>query len=85
MGVDLPSAWGNKIMNNHWLAKSKIKKLLNDIDDIGTEVWSNDGSLKDFFDKLTKEQKDFFMSLDLSDFICDINQDLISIELTCPR
>lgn len=71
-------------MNNHWLTKSKRKKILNDIDDIGMEVWSNDGTFGDFFDKLTKEQKDFLMSLDLSDFVCDINRDVINIELTTP-
>lgn len=48
------------------------------------EVWSNDGTFGDFFDKLTKEQKDFLMSLDLSDFVCDINRDVINIELTTP-
>jgi len=69
-------------MNNHWLTKSKRKKILNDIDDIGMEVWSNDGTFVDFFDKLTKEQKDFLMSLDFSDFVCDINRDVINIELT---
>jgi len=71
-------------MNNHWLTKSKRKKILNDIDDIGMEVWSNDGTFGDFFDKLTKEQKDFLMSLDFSDFVCDINRDVINIELTTP-
>lgn len=71
-------------MNNHWLTKSKRKKILNDIDDIGMEIWSNDGTFGDFFDKLTKEQKDFLMSLDLSDFVCDINRDVINIELTTP-
>jgi len=73
-----------KIMNNHWLIKSKRKKFLNDIDDIGMEVWSNDGTFGDFIDKLSKEQKSFLMSLDFSDFVCDINQDIISIELTSP-
>lgn len=71
-------------MNNHWLTKSKRKKILNDIDDIGMEVWSNDGTFGDFFDKLTKEQKDFLMSLDFSDFVCDINRDVINIEITTP-
>lgn len=48
------------------------------------EVWSNDGTFGDFIDKLSKEQKSFLMSLDFSDFVCDINQDIISIELTSP-
>ena len=71
-------------MINHWLIKSKRKILLNDIDDIGMEVWSNDGTFEDFFQKLTKEQKDFLMSLNLSDFVCDFNRDVITLELTHP-
>lgn len=71
-------------MINHWLTKSKRKKILNDIDDLGMEVWSNDGTLGDFIRSLSKEQKDFLMSLSLSDFVCDINQDIISLELTDP-
>lgn len=71
-------------MINHWLIKSKRKKLLNDIDDVGMEIWSNDGTFGDFFDRLTKEQKNFLMSLSLSDFVCDMNQDIISFELTHP-
>lgn len=72
-------------MINHWLNKSKRKKTLSDIDDIGVEVWSDDGTFGDFFDKLTKEQKDFLMSLSLVDFVCDVNQDTITFELVHPN
>jgi hypothetical protein len=72
-------------MINHWLSKSKRKKILSDIDDIGMDVWGDDGTFGDFFNNLSQEQKDFLMSLSLSDFVCDINRDKVIFELESPN
>lgn len=71
-------------MNNHWLSSVKKKKIFKAIDDIGMEVWSSDGTLEDFLYGLTREQKNFILSMQLADFSCEINDETFRIELTFP-
>lgn len=71
-------------MKNHWLSSVRKKRLLNSIDDVGMDVWSDDGTFGEFLKRLTKEQKDFFVNLLVADFSCEIDQDTFRIELTYP-
>lgn len=71
-------------MNNHWLSSGKKKKFLRDVDDVGIEVWSDDGTFDDFMRALTRDQRRLLSSMQLSDFSCDINQETFRIELTFP-
>jgi len=71
-------------MNNHWLSTVKKKKMFSSIDDVGMEVWSSDGNLGELLKSLSKQQRDFILSLQLSDFSCDINEETFRIELTFP-
>jgi hypothetical protein len=68
-------------MKNYWLGTAKKKRMLTSIDDVGMEVWSKDGTLGDFLSGLNKEQKSFIMSMNMADFICEINEDRFIIEL----
>lgn len=72
-------------MNNHWLSSVRKKKLFRTIDDVGMEVWSSDGSFGDFLRSLSKEQKRFLFSMQLSDFVCEMNEETFRIELTFPN
>lgn len=69
-------------MNNHWLSSIKKKKLFRSIDDIGMEVWSEDGTLGDFLSMLSSNEKKFFLSLNLSDFVLDKDDETFRLELT---
>jgi hypothetical protein len=71
-------------MNNHWLSSVKKKKLFKSIDDLGMEVWSNDGTLGEFLKSLNKEQRNFFFSLMMADFSCELNDETFRIELVFP-
>ena len=68
-------------MNNHWLSHVKKKKMLKAIDDIGMEVWSSDGTFGEFLRSLNKEQKSFLLSMHLSDFSCEVDEDAFRMEL----
>ncbi len=70
-------------MKNHWLGTAKKKRIVNKIDDAGLEVWSEDGTFGDFFKRLTKQEKDFLMHLNLSDFVCEIDDNKFIFELVC--
>lgn len=56
---------------NHWLSCAKKKQLFKEIDEIGLEVWSEDGTLGEFFSSLNLEQTDFFMNMLIRDFMSD--------------
>lgn len=71
-------------MNNYWLSSIKKKKLIRSIDDLGMEVWSEDGTLGDFLSMLSKNEKNFFLSLSLADFVCDKDEETFRLELTLP-
>ena len=58
--------------------------MFSSIDDVGMEVWSSDGNLGELLKSLSKQQRDFILSLQLSDFSCDINEETFRIELTFP-
>ena len=67
-------------MHNHWLDATK-KRLFKKIDDKGIKVWDNDGSLGDFIDSLTQEEKDFFLSYKIRDFLADPDDNAFGIEI----
>lgn len=71
-------------MKNHWLSSVRKKRLFRTIDDVGMEIWSEDGTFGDFLSSLSKEQKIFFSSLLLSDFSCEFDDETFRIELTFP-
>jgi len=71
-------------MNNHWLSSVKKKKMFTTIDDVGMEVWSSDGTFEELLKSLSKQQRDFILSLQLSDFSCDLKEETFRIELTFP-
>jgi len=71
-------------MKNHWLSSVKKKKLFRAVDDAGMEVWSSDGTLGELLKSLNREQLNFFLSLQLADFSCEIDDETFRIELTFP-
>jgi len=71
-------------MNNHWLSTVKKKKMFRAIDDVGMEVWSSDGTFGELLKSLSKQQREFILLLQLSDFSCDLNEETFRIELTFP-
>jgi hypothetical protein len=68
-------------MKNHWLGSAKKKKILSKIDDIAMEVWSEDGTFGDLYIQLSREQKNFLMSMVLSDFVFVPGEEKIYLEL----
>jgi len=60
-------------MNNHWLDSAKRKKIFKELDIIGIEVCSEDGTFGDFLLSLNDDQKDFLMNMSLNDFMSNPN------------
>ena len=67
--------------NNHWLKSAKKKKMFQEIDAIGLEIWGEDGTLGDLLDSLNKEQMDFFLNMLVRDFMADSNEVSFGIDL----
>lgn len=71
-------------MNNYWLAAVEKKKIIKSIDDLGMEVWSEDGTFGDFVSSLSKDEKKMLCSFMLSDFSCDHDEGVFRLELLIP-
>lgn len=71
-------------MNNHWLDCAKKKQLYKEIDEIGMEIWSEDGTLADLIAALNDEQTDFLMSLKIRDFVGDVDEMSFGLEVIAP-
>jgi hypothetical protein len=71
-------------MNNHWLSCLKKKQLFKEIDAIGVEVWTEDGTLGDLFAVLNDEQKEFLMNMLIRDFLADSTDMSFGIDLIAP-
>jgi hypothetical protein len=71
-------------MSNPWLASAQNKQMMKDIDQIAIDVWSQDGTLNDFFASLTDEQTDFLFSMKIKDFACDPTDLSCGFELNLP-
>jgi hypothetical protein len=71
-------------VSNHWLKCAKKKQLFKEIDEIGLEVWGEDGTLGDLFASLNDEQTDFLMNMLVRDFMADPDDMSFGVELIAP-
>lgn len=68
-------------LKNHWLDIVEKKKLHKEIDEVGLEVWSEDGTLGDLISSLTDLQVEFLMAMKIRDFFADADDYAFGIEL----
>lgn len=71
-------------MNNPWLASAATKKMLEDIDRIALDVWSQDGTLSDLFAALNDDQTDLLFSMKIKEVFVDHTDMSCSVQLVQP-
>lgn len=71
-------------MNNHWLKCADKKRLFKEIDEIGLEVWAQEGTLADLLNALNTEQHHFFMAMSIRDFMALSDDMSFGIDLIAP-
>ena len=68
-------------LKNYWLDLLAKKRLYKEIDEIGLEVWAEDGNFGEFLELLNDEQSEFLMNMSIRDFFADSNDFSFGIEL----
>lgn len=70
-------------MKNHWLS-SKNKKLFDQIDEMGSEIYEEAGTLGDLMESLSKEQLDYFLKMKIRDFFVDTDEQSFGLDIISP-
>ena len=68
-------------MQNVWLQSAQAKKLMQEIDAIAMDIWSQDGTLGDLFSALNDDHTDLLFSMKIKDFDSDPTDSSCSITL----
>jgi len=69
-------------MQNIWLQNAQVKQLMQEIDMIAMDIWSQDGTLGDLFSALNDDHTDLLFSMKIKDFSSDPADNSCSIHLT---
>ena len=69
-------------MQNVWLQNAQVKQLMQEIDMIAMDIWSQDGTLGDLFSALNDDHTDLLFSMKIKDFSSDPTDNSCSIHLT---
>jgi hypothetical protein len=68
-------------MQNVWLQSAQAKKLMQEIDTIAMDIWSQDGTLGDLFSALNDDHTDLLFSMKIKEFSIDPTDNSCSITL----
>jgi hypothetical protein len=72
-------------MKNYWLGLLNRREIFKEIDEKIVDAWADDKTFGDLLDSLTKEEKDVFLSLRITDCGAELTESQIDISMKLPE